>query len=96
MKNMYQIAMVFAVTRRDKAFSDFMKQDGGADPYSPLLSFTQEVVIKETLPFVPDEAYLGKVKDILVKGLSTDGYEVSDCEFKGYKYFIDLTGRKCA
>lgn len=62
------------------------------DPLMDLLGYktnkefaTQMLTITQTIPFIPNEEYIQKVKDALVKKCETNDICVLECKFKGYR-----------
>ena len=67
------------------------------DPLMDLLGYNagteiakQTVTISQTLPFIPDEEYIEKVKGVLIEGYETDSLIVIKCEFKGYSKLLEV------
>ena len=49
----------------------------------------QSIILKQTIPFVPNEEYLKKVANIIKEKYETEKLEILDCKFKGYKKFLE-------
>lgn len=84
---LYEMEMEFELELSLKSINNFMN-DMGMD--GKLVSGGHIFTISQTIPFVPDEAYLEKVIDVIKKHYNKDReLEVVSCTFKGYKKFIE-------
>lgn len=82
----YEMEMEFAVVVGLKDLNDIMNSYGfsgrtGVSGYT--LTLTQ------TIPFIPDEAYLKKVENVIKTKYQANNLEILDCKFKGYKKFLE-------
>lgn len=82
----YEMEMEFDVVVGLKDLNDIMNNYGfsgrtGVSGYTLTLS--------QTIPFIPDEVYLKKVANILKTKYQTNNLEILDCNFRGYKKFLE-------
>ena len=82
----YEMEMEFEVAVGLKDFNDIMNRcgmDGRVGVTGYALTVTQ------TVPFIPDEAYLEIVASVIKEKYQTDNLEILECKFKGYKKFLE-------
>lgn len=84
---MYEVEMEFEVVVGLKELNKFMEIMG----FSEKTGINgQTMVLKQTIPFIPNEEYITKVENILRNKYQTETLELLDCKFKGYKKFLEI------
>lgn len=83
----YEMEMEFDLQLSLKSINQLMNNMGMG---GKLVSSGHVFTINQTIPFVPDEAYLEKVCNVVKDHYNKEGeLEVVSCTFKGYKKFIE-------
>jgi hypothetical protein len=85
---MYEMEMEFELVVGLKSINNIMMNMYGFEDKACISG--QMLTLKQTVPFVPTEAYLKEFADIIKKEYQTDELETLDCKFKGYKKFIEV------
>lgn len=75
----YEMIMEFELTVGLKNTNDYTNKVGVC--YS--------ITLEQTIPFIPDEAYLKKVENIIRENYEKGSVGVLECKFKGYKKFLE-------
>lgn len=82
----YEMEIEFEVVVGLKDFNNFMNAMGLEEKTGVS---GQSIILKQTIPFVPNEEYLKKVENIIKEKYETEKLEILDCKFKGYKKFLE-------
>lgn len=82
----YEMEIEFEVVVGLKDFNIFMNAMGFEEKAGVS---GQSIILKQTIPFVPNEEYLKKVANIIKGEYETEKLEILDCKFKGYKKFLE-------
>lgn len=84
---MYKMEMEFEVVVGLKEINEFMKYMGF--PGNTRIG-GQTITLTQTIPFIPNEAYIEKVENIIKEKYQTEELEILDCKFNGYKSLLEV------
>ena len=84
---MYEMEMKFNATVELVDMGDFLKTFD-----IPLKANLENVpiVLKQTVPFIPNDEYIEKVCNILIEKYKVKNFKVVDCVFDGYSKLIEV------
>lgn len=79
----YEVDMLFSVSLGPREINNMLSDMGIREQVQ--IKDAGQISVKQVLADIPDDAYIGKVADILRENYKTDSLTVTECRFVGFR-----------